>query len=82
MAQLVTRIDDTLARALDELVNEGAAANRSELVRTALRRMVEDHRRAREAQQQVEAYRRLPQTEEEMGWADQATIRMIAEEPW
>jgi hypothetical protein len=24
----------------------------------------------------------MPQTEEEMGWLDESTIRMIEEEPW
>ncbi|MDQ3671203.1 MAG: hypothetical protein M3364_02015 [Actinomycetota bacterium] len=30
----------------------------------------------------VEGYRRQPQTDEEVGWSDQAAIRMIKEEPW
>ena len=31
---------------------------------------------------QTAGYRARPQTEEEVAWADAATRRMIAEEPW
>ena len=30
----------------------------------------------------VEGYLRQPQTDEELGWTDEAAIRMIKEEPW
>jgi hypothetical protein len=43
---------------------------------------VDRHRRRRIGEAIVEGYRRHPQTEEEIGWADEATVRMIAEEPW
>jgi hypothetical protein len=47
-----------------------------------LRALVDRHRRRRIAKATVEAYRRQPQTEEEIGWADKESIRMIEEEPW
>ena len=28
------------------------------------------------------AYSAVPQTDSEVGWADEASVRMIAEEPW
>lgn len=82
MSQLVTRIDDDLARDIDALVAEGIVASRSDAVRQALRALIDRHRRRRIAEATVAAYTAQPQTEEELGWADEATIRMIAEEPW
>jgi Arc/MetJ-type ribon-helix-helix transcriptional regulator len=82
VSQLVTRIDDELAREIDALVAEGVAASRSDAVRQALRALVDQHRRRKIGEAIVEGYRRLPQTDEELGWTDQAAIRMIEEEPW
>ncbi|MBA2424400.1 MAG: ribbon-helix-helix protein, CopG family [Actinobacteria bacterium] len=82
VAQLVTRIDDDLAKELDELVLEGVAESRSDAVRQALRALLDRHRRRKVGEAIVEGYRRQPQTDEEVGWADEATVRMIAEEPW
>lgn len=80
--QLVTRIDEDLARALDALVAEGVVESRSDAVRTALRELVDQHRRRKIGEAIVEGYRRHPQTAEEIGWADELTVRMIEEEPW
>ena len=82
MAQLVTRLEDRLVRGVDELVAAGVVASRSEAVRLGLETLIERHRRARTARAIVEGYRRLPQAETEVGWADEATRRMIADEPW
>lgn len=82
MAQLVTRVDDRLVNELDELVAQGVVESRSEAVRVALNALIDQHKRGRVGPQIVEAYRRLPQSEVEVGWADEATRRMIAEEPW
>ena len=82
MAQVVARLDDDLAAAVDELVASGVMASRSEAVRVGLERLVDRHRRDRIGQEIVDAYRRMPQTEEELAWTDEATRRMIADEPW
>jgi Arc/MetJ-type ribon-helix-helix transcriptional regulator len=82
VAQLVIRVDDDLAREIDALVTEGVAASRSDAVRRALRALVDSHRRRRIGEAIVEGYRRQPQTDEEVGWTDEAAIRMIKEEPW
>jgi Arc/MetJ-type ribon-helix-helix transcriptional regulator len=82
MAQLVTRVDDALAAAIDELVEQGAVASRSEAVRVALERLVDAHRRRTEGAQIIAGYSRTPQSDSEVGWADDASARMIAEEPW
>ena len=82
MAQLVTRVDDELAAAVDGLVEAGVVASRSEAVRLGLERLLDHHRRSRIGARIVEAYRARPQSDAEVGWADESSIRMIAEEPW
>ena len=82
MAQLVTRVDDTLAAAVDELVEAGIVASRSEAVRIGLERLVDRHRRDRIGARIADGYRAHPQSAGEVGWADEASARMIAEEPW
>lgn len=82
MTQLVTRVGDDLAAAIDELVAHGVVASRSAAVRVALEELVDRHRRRAVGSQIVDGYRRWPQSEPEMGWADAATVSMIAEEPW
>ena len=82
MTQLVTRVRDDLAEKVDRLVAEGFVASRSEAVRLGLEMLVEGRRRERIGAAIVRGYAARPQTEAEVGWADEATRRMIAEEPW
>ena len=69
MTQLVTRVSGDLLAAVDELVEEGTVSSRSDAVRQGLEAI-------------VEGYRRRPQSPEELAWADEATVKMIADEPW
>lgn len=57
-------------------------ASRSEAVRVALEALLERHRRRKTGLAIVAGYRRIPQTDADVGWADEATRRMIADEPW
>jgi Arc/MetJ-type ribon-helix-helix transcriptional regulator len=82
MAQFVTRIDDKLAGDVDRLVAEGVVASRSAAVRLALERLIDRHERHRIGRAIADGYARDPQTDAEVGWADDATRRMIGEEPW
>ncbi|NNL98652.1 MAG: ribbon-helix-helix protein, CopG family [Acidimicrobiia bacterium] len=82
MTQLVTRIDEDLADLVDELIAEGIVESRSDAVRRGLRGLIDHHRRRRTAEAIVSGYRDRPQTEAEVGWADDATIRLIGDEPW
>ncbi len=82
MPQFVTRLDDDLATAVDELVEEGVVASRSDAVRRALAELVDRRRRERIGQAIVDGYTRMPQTEEEVAWADESSREMIEEEPW
>jgi len=82
MAQLVTRVDDRLAAAVDELVAAGIVASRSEAVRLGLERLIDRCRRDEIGRNIARGYRELPQDEAEVAWADESTARMIADEPW
>jgi len=82
MAQLVTRIGEGLVSQVDDLVERGVVESRSDAVRQALEMLVDRHRRDRIAAAILRGYEAHPQTEEEVAWADEATRRMIAEEPW
>jgi Arc/MetJ-type ribon-helix-helix transcriptional regulator len=82
MAQFVTRVDGRLASLVDQLVEEGVVESRSDAVRRGLQVLVERHRRGGVAREIVRGYRDFPQGEDEVGWADAATIGMIGDEPW
>lgn len=82
MPQLVTRVDDALTEAIDRLVADGVVANRSEAVRRALEQFVEAERRRAVGESIVAGYRARPQDDAEVGWSDDATVAMIADEPW
>jgi Arc/MetJ-type ribon-helix-helix transcriptional regulator len=82
MAQVVTRIDDKLAADLDGLVADGFVASRSEGVRVALEKLVDEERRRRIGAEIVAGYERCPETDEELAQAARATRASIAEEPW
>jgi Arc/MetJ-type ribon-helix-helix transcriptional regulator len=82
MTQFVTRIDAVLAAAVDALVDAGVVDSRSDAVRVGLHDLVDRHRRAEVGRSIVAGYRAMPQSESDAVWADEATIAMIAEEPW
>jgi Arc/MetJ-type ribon-helix-helix transcriptional regulator len=82
MTQLVARVDDRLVAEVDGLVADGVVASRSEAMRVGLETLVEAHRRRRTGAQIVAAYRRQPQSAEELAGLEEATRALIAEEPW
>jgi Arc/MetJ-type ribon-helix-helix transcriptional regulator len=82
MSQLVTRIDDTSRATSTRWFRRGLIESRSDGVRTALRELIDRHRRRRIAEVDIAAYTARPQTEEELAGVDEAARRMIEEEPW
>jgi Arc/MetJ-type ribon-helix-helix transcriptional regulator len=82
MTQIVARVDDELAAALDELVGDGTVESRSDAVRQGLELLIDRRRRALVGERIVAGYQACPQGDDEGGWNDEATRRMIAEEPW
>ncbi len=82
MTQLVTRIDNDLAESIDQLIADGVVESRSDAVRKGLLVLIEQTRRRRTADAIIAGYTDRPQNEDEVPWADDATVRMIAVEPW
>jgi Arc/MetJ-type ribon-helix-helix transcriptional regulator len=80
--QLVTRIPDSVAEAVDTLVHAGVFTSRSDAVRAGLEAVVERERRDAIGRAIVQGYQRIPQDEDDLVWSDAATSAMIAEEPW
>jgi Arc/MetJ-type ribon-helix-helix transcriptional regulator len=80
--QLVTRVPDAVAEAVDDLVEKGVFASRSEAVRAGLEAVVDRERRDAVGRAIVDGYRRVPQDADDLAWSDAATAAMIAEEPW
>ncbi len=80
--QLVTRVPDAVAEAVDGLVQAGVFASRSDAVRAGLETVVERERRDAIGRAIVDGYRRVPQDDDDLSWSDTATSAMIAEEPW
>jgi Arc/MetJ-type ribon-helix-helix transcriptional regulator len=80
--QLVTRVPDAIANAVDGLVQAGVFASRSDAVRTGLEEVIENERRAAIGRAIVDGYSRVPQDADDLAWPDTATSAMIAEEPW
>jgi Arc/MetJ-type ribon-helix-helix transcriptional regulator len=82
MAQIVTRLDDTLVREVDRLVHDGVVESRSHAVRIGLEALIDRHRRSMIGARIVEGYTETPQSPDELAGLDDATARLIAEEPW
>lgn len=80
--QLVTRVPDSVAEAVDDLVERGVFASRSEAVRAGLEAVVDRERRDAIGRAIADGYRRIPQQADDLAWSDAATSAMIAEEPW
>lgn len=82
MVQLVTRIPDEVAEAIDDLVAARVFASRSDAVRAGLDAVIDRERRAAVGRAIVDGYRRVPQDDDDPEWSDAASAAMIAEEPW
>ena len=80
--QFAIRMNDQLARSLDELVESGRFATRAEAVRAAIEQLLDAERRREIGKRIVEGYIATPQTEAEVAAATEAGIRAIHEEPW
>ena len=80
--QIVEAVQRPLAAEVDALVSAGVVESRSDAVRQALEDLVDRHRRREIGARIVDGYRRLPQTDVDVGFTDEATLAMIVEEPW
>lgn len=80
--QVPTRFRDDEVRVLDELVADGVAGSRSELIRVAVARLAEAHRRAKTGAVIVAAYQAQPSTVEDDAWALANAIALTEAESW
>ena len=82
MSKMITvRMSEDRVQAIDELVASGRAS-RAAVIVEAIDRLVADLERERIDREIVEGYRRIPETDEELAWAEWSTIESIREEPW
>ena len=82
MSKMITvRMPDDRVAAIDELVASGRAS-RAAVIVEAIDRLVADLERERIDREIVEGYTRIPQTQEELEWAEWSTEESVGEEPW
>ena len=79
---ITVRMPDDRVQAIDGLVASGSHKSRAALIVEAIDRLVADLERERIDRAIVEGYTRIPQTDEELEWADWSTEESIGEEPW
>ena len=82
MSQLVTRIDDEMAAAIDALIASGEFASRSDVVREGVARLIDERRRRAIGEQILAGYDRSPETPDELQQAEVAARAMIDDDPW
>jgi Arc/MetJ-type ribon-helix-helix transcriptional regulator len=80
--QVAVKLPDTLASALDRLVERGDFANRSQALREGLETILAAREREQLRTRYREALRRAPETSGELADASRLAIESIEEEPW
>jgi metal-responsive CopG/Arc/MetJ family transcriptional regulator len=79
--QTIVQLSEELLRRLDErAAREGRS--RSALIRDAIDQYLYDEEQAQIGREIKEGYERIPQTDEEVRWAEAAAKEAIQEEPW
>jgi Arc/MetJ-type ribon-helix-helix transcriptional regulator len=79
---ITVRMSQDRVKRVDALIASGAFSTRAELVREAVDRLLSAEEQAAIDRAIVEGYTRMPQTEEELRWAEAAARRSVAAEPW
>lgn len=80
--QVAVRLTGDELATIDELVDDGVAANRSDVLRLSLSQLAQRHRRRGIADAIIASYRETPQTNEENDWAVANARRMVEADPW
>jgi len=79
--QTLVQLNDVMLQRLDErAAREGRS--RSALIRDAIDAYLYDEEQARIDREIREGYERIPETEEEMAWAEASAREAVEEEPW
>jgi putative addiction module CopG family antidote len=79
--QIALRLPDEMVKEVDQLVQDGRYENRTEAVRAALQRLLDDLREQQLDAAIVAGYRRIPDTPVD-AWVQAATEALVKEEPW
>lgn len=74
--QTLVQLSDELVELLDRRALS-EEKSRSAVIREAIEEHLHDEVEAEKVRQYVEAYRRMPQTDEELEWADAAASEMM-----
>ena len=82
MTTVAIRIPDEVLERLDELVHPDGYATRTEAIRRAIEVLLDAHERSVIDQRIVDAYTRMPQSDDEFAVAAAAARALIEEEPW
>ncbi|HKY25196.1 MAG TPA: ribbon-helix-helix protein, CopG family [Gaiella sp.] len=82
MSKMISvRMSDDRVAAIDELVAAGRAS-RAAVIVEAIDRLLRELENEAIDRAIVEGYTRIPETDEELEWAEWSTIESIREEPW
>lgn len=82
MSKMITvRMSDDRVRAIDALVASGCAS-RAAVIVEAIDRLVAQLESERIDREIVDGYTRIPETADELEWAEWSTEESIREEPW
>lgn len=83
MSQMLTvRMSSDRVERLDALVAAGTFRTRAGALRAAVDRLLADEEAKAIDRAIVEGYTRIPETVEELAWAEWSTADSIDEEPW
>jgi Arc/MetJ-type ribon-helix-helix transcriptional regulator len=82
MRKLKITVPEEVVKEVDKLISAGVFKSRAGAVREALTQLIDIRRREEIGRQIVEGYKRIPQTDDELRWAEVAGREMVAEEPW
>lgn len=83
MSKVVTvRMPDDRLSAIDALVASGSHPSRAAVIIEAIDELVAQLESDAIDRAIVEGYTRIPETDEELAWAEWSTLESIREEPW
>jgi Arc/MetJ-type ribon-helix-helix transcriptional regulator len=80
--QIAVRLPDELVNELDRMVEGGRFGSRTDAVRIALERLVDETREVELDEAIVAGYLRVPDDGEFTAMAEAAARAMVQEEPW
>ena len=83
MSKMITlRMPDDRVARIDELVRAESYESRASFIVEAINRLVDEIEQREIDRKIVAGYTRIPQTDEELRWAEASALDSIREEPW